>query len=251
VQRWLSAPVQREDGKLEKRTAGTPQGGVVSPLLANLLMHYAFDDWMQRNYPRISFERYADDIIIHCLTERQAHFALKAVRCRLRQCGLELHPVKTKIVYCKDNNRRGDYEHVTFDFLGYSFRPRVARSRTGELFLGFLPAISATSAKTIRDKIRTWRLPTVWTRETLETLARHVDPVVRGWINYYGRFTRSECKLVLGHLNRVLVRWAVRKYKRFKGNKRRAARWLAAIASRDPQLFALWQAGITPRAAGW
>ena len=251
VERWLCACVQREDGSLSERTTGTPQGGVASPLLANLFMHHAFDDWMRRNYPRIQFERYADDVIIHCVSEAQARQVLEVVRCRLQQCRLELHPVKTKVVYCKDDNRRGKYEITKFDFLGYSFRPRLARNRCGEMFVNFLPAISAAGAKAIRERVRSWRLPTAWTGQTLDALARHTDPFVRGWINYYGRFSRSECKRVLGYLNRTLVRWAARKYKRFKRRKRKAARWLAKVADRDTALFVLWKSGVMPRAAGW
>ena len=251
VERWLRAPVQRKDGSLVERTRGTPQGGVASPLLANLFMHHAFDDWMRRNYPSVQFERYADDVVIHCVSEDQAIQVLEAVRSRLQQCGLDLHPVKTKIVYCKEDSRRGKYETTSFDFLGYSFRPRLTRNRYGKMFVGFLPAISAAAAKAIRDTIRSWQLPTVWAGQTLEALARYVDPFVRGWINYYGRFNRMECKRVIGYLNRVLVHWAARKYKRFKRRKRKAARWLAKVASCELALFALWKAGVKPRTAGW
>jgi group II intron reverse transcriptase/maturase len=251
LERWLRAPVEKEDGSRVERTQGSPQGSVVSPLLANLFMHHAFDDWMRRNHPGIPFERYVDDVVIHCASEKQARWVLEAVRRRLQQCGLELHPVKTKVVYCKDDNRRGHYEATKFDFLGYSFRPRLARNRYGKVFVNFVPAISAAGAKAIRERVRSWQLPTAWAGQTLEALARHIDPFVRGWINYYGRFGRSECKQVLGYLNRVLVRWAARKYKRFKRRKRKAARWLAQVAIRDAALFVLWKSGVKPRAAGW
>ncbi len=193
----------------------------------------------------------ATRLVIHCISEGQAKQVLEAVRGRLRQCGLELHPVKTKIVYCKEDKRGGQYEATSFDFLGYSFRPRLARNRHGKMFVGFLPAISASAAKAIRERIRSWQLTTVGTGKDLEALARQIDPFVRGWINYYGRFSQSECKRVLGYLNRVLVRWAARKYKRFKRRKRKAARWLAEVASRDTKLFALWQSGVKPSTAGW
>jgi RNA-directed DNA polymerase len=251
VERWLKAPAQREDGQSEERTRGTPQGGVVSPLLANLFMHYAFDIWMQRSFPHVRFERYVDDVVVHCVSEVQARHVLAAIRERLAQCGLVLHPTKTKIVYCQDSNRRRKYEHTSFDFLGYTFRARRARNRRGQKFINFLPAISNKAAKSIRQTIRSWRLPTAWAGQSLSALARQLDPHVRGWINYYARFYPWECTRVLLYLNRVLVRWAVRKYKRFKRRKRKAARWLARIADRDPGLMALWQFGATPRAAGW
>ena len=251
VERWLRAPVQREDGELVERTAGTPQGGVISPLLANLFMHHAFDDWMRRTYPRVAFERYADDVVIHCESQAGASELLEAVRDRLQQCGLELHSKKTKVAYCKDDNRQGEYEITRFDFLGYSFRSRLVRARNGKMFVGFTPAMSAAAANSIKESIRSWRLPAAWVGKPLDDLARHIDPFVRGWINYYGRFSLSECKRVLAYLNRVLVQWAAKKYKRFKRRKRRAARWLAKIADRDTALFALWKAGVKPRIAGW
>ena len=214
-------------------------------------MHHAFDDWMRRNYSSVQFERYADDVVIHCVSEAQANQVLEAIGCRLQQCGLTLHPLKTKIAYCKDANRQGQYATRSFDFLGYSFRSRLTRNRHGKIFVGFTPAISAAASKVIRETIRSWRLPTVWAGETLTALARYVDRFVRGWINYYGRFNGSECKRVLAYLNRVLVRWAARKYKRFNRRKRKAARWLSDVADREPALFVLWKSGIKPRAAGW
>lgn len=250
VERWLEVPVQTEDGELVERKAGTPQGGVISPLLANLFLHHALDDWLRRHYPRIQFERYADDIVVHCSSEEEAKQVLEAIRERLSECGLELHPVKTKIVYCKDDNRPGKYEHVRFDFLGYTFQPRHAKDRWGRLFVSFLPAISEKSAKAIREEIRSWQLAGKRSPEALEDLARIVDSTVRGWMNYYGRFYRSQCVQVLGYLNTVLVRWACRKYKRFRGRACRARRWLERIAKRDPNVLVLWKLGIKP-AAGW
>jgi RNA-directed DNA polymerase len=248
IERWLRAPVQQQDGALVQRTAGTPQGGVISPLLANLFMHHAFDDWMRRNFPLIQFERYVDDVVVHCVSEVQAKHVLEDVRCRLKQCGLELHPVKTKIVFCQDDNRRGEYEHHRFDFLGYTFRSRQARNRWGRFFVNFLPAISNKAAKAIRGTIRGWRLVATRSNQSLEDLARLMDPYVRGWMNYYGRFHRSKCIQVLRHLERVLVRWAMRKYKRFRYRERAATHWLGRIALREPNLLALWQLGIRPAA---
>lgn len=248
IARWLRAPVQRPDGTVEQRTKGTPQGGVVSPLLANLFLHYAFDLWMQRNYPSLPFERYADDAIVHCGSERQAKEVLSAIRDRFQECGLELHPTKTKIVYCQDSDRRGKYEHIAFDFLGYTFQPRRAKNRYGKFFVSFLPAISAKAAKAIRDTIREWRLAATRNNQSLEALAQLINPVVRGWMNYYGRYYRSKCVLVLRQINRVLAAWVQRKYKRFRRRERESMHWLGRIARREPNLFALWQLGVKPEA---
>ena len=248
IARWLRAPVQHPDGSLEQRTRGTPQGGVVSPLLANLFLHYVFDAWMRRSFAHIPFERYADDGVVHCRSERQAHAVLKAIRGRFAQCGLELHPTKTRIVYCKDDDRPGDAEHVAFDFLGYTFQPRRAKNRWGTFFVSFLPAVSTTAAKKIRQTIRAWRMASTRTHLRLEDLARVVNPVVRGWMNYYGRFYRSRCVQALRHLNVALAAWAQRKYQKFHRRERASMHWLAGIARRDPTLFVLWQLGVKPDA---
>jgi RNA-directed DNA polymerase len=246
VERWLKAPLQLENGTLQVRAAGTPQGGVVSPILANLFMHHAFDDWMKRHCPGVPFERYADDALIHCHSKAQAEQLLEAVRERLRQCGLELHPTKTKLVYCKDDDRRETFEPHRFDFLGYTFQPRRAKNRHGKFFVSFLPAISNKAATAVRQTIRDWRLAFSRNNQTLADLARLTDPYVRGWMNYYGRFYRSRCVLVLRYLNDTLVRWAMRKYKRFRRRERAAVHWLGRIAHRNSGLFALWRLGIKP-----
>lgn len=248
VERWLRAPVQDKDGNLQERTRGTPQGGVVSPLLANLFLHYAFDMWMVRTHPAVPFERYADDILVHCASQAQATCLLVAIGDRLKQCGLELHPTKCRIVYCKDDNRRGQHEHISFDFLGYTFRPRTAKSRWGKHFVGFLPAMSPKAGQAIRTTIRGWRLARRGNTWSLDEIARWFNPSVRGWINYYGRFYRSALSSLLSYLDRLLVRWACRKFKRFRGHPRRAAAWLRRIAGRDPGLFAHWQFVAQPRA---
>jgi len=248
VERWLRAPVQAKDGKLQERTRGTPQGGVVSPLLANLFLHYAFDMWMARAHPAVPFERYADDILVHCASQAQAARLLVAIGERLKQCGLELHPTKCRIVYCTADNRRGQQEHISFDFLDYTFRPRTAKSRWGKHFVGFLPAMSPKAGKAIRATIREWRLARRGNTWSLDEIARWVNPFVRGWINYYGRFHRSALSGLLGYLDRLLVRWACRKYKRFRGHPRRATAWLRRLAGRDPGLFAHWQFVAQPRA---
>lgn len=246
IARWLRAPVQRPDGTLDERTKGTPQGGVISPLLANLFLHYAFDRWMQRTFPPVQFERYADDAIVHCKSEQQARVVLDAIRGRFLQCGLELHPTKTRIVYCKDAGRPRDYEHVAFDFLGYTFQPRRAKNRRGNFFVSFLPAMSAKAAKRVRQTIREWRMASTRNNQRLEDLARLVNPAVRGWLHYYGRFYRSKCVDVLRHLNEALGQWAQRKYKRLRRRKRASMHWLGRIARRDPKLFVLWQHGVLP-----
>ena len=248
VERWLKAPVQLADGTLKERTRGTPQGGVVSPVLANLFLHHALDDWLRRRYPGLQFERYADDAIIHCESEGQAREIREAVRQRLCECGLELNPQKTRIVYCKDDDRPKDYEQVGFDFLGYTFQPRRAKNRWGKHFVSFLPAISGKAAKRIRATMRGWRLAATRNNQTLEDLAQLVDPYVRGWMDYYGRFYRSKCVQVLRHLNRLLVKWACRKFRRFRRRERAAEHWLGRVAQRDPTLLALWSLGVKPTA---
>jgi RNA-directed DNA polymerase len=246
IERWLKAPMQRQDGSLQERTKGSPQGAVVSPLLANLFLHHAFDDWMRRNHPHIQFERYADDVIVHAKSKAQAEQLLEAIRARLAACGLELHPEKTKIVYCQDSDRKGQHEHIQFDFLGYTFRPRRAKNYRGKPFVSFLPGVSNKAGKAIRATIRDWRLAATRNNQSLEDLARLVNPSVSGWVNYYGRFYRSALTPVLRHLERALIRWACRKYKRFRGHVTNAAHWLGRLARRDPDLFVLWQIGIRP-----
>jgi RNA-directed DNA polymerase len=250
IARWLCAPVQRPDGTLGERIKGTPQGGVISPLLANLFLHYAFDLWMQRTFSGVRFERYADDAVVHCRSEQQAREVLAAIRSRFEQCGLELHPTKTRIVYCKDDDRPGKFEHIKFDFLGYTFQPRLAKNRWGKLFVSFLPAISTRAAKAIRRTIRDWRMASTRNNQRLEDLAQLTNPAVRGWMNYYGRYYRSKCVQVLRHLNVALAAWARRKYKRFRRRERASMHWLGCIARRDPKLFVLWQLGVRPEAGG-
>lgn len=246
VQRWLEAPVKHPDGRLEARTKGSPQGSVISPLLANLFLHYAFDEWMRRSYPSVQFERYADDVVVHATSKKQAETLLEAIRERLKQCNLELHPDKTKIVYCKDDDRRGKQDNIKFDFLGYTFRPRRAKNRFGKFFVNFLPAISNNSAKRIRSTVRNWRIGATRNNQSLEEIACFVNPYVRGWVNYYGRFYRSALYPVLRHLERALVYWVRRKFKRFKRRQRQATHWLGCVARREPKLFYSWQIGIKP-----
>ena len=206
-------------------------------MLANLFLHYAFDHWMQRTHPEVPFERYADDAVVHCRTEAEAQEMVQAMGQRLAECGLELHPEKTKIVYCQDGQRKRDYPTVTYDFLGYSFQPRPSKSRRGNLFLNFSPAISAKAAQSIRKTIRSWKIHR-WTQLAMEDLAASFNPVLRGWINYYGKYYRSMLAPVLGQLDYALHRWARRKYKRLKGSQTKAREWVRRMARQNPSLFA-------------
>ncbi|HAU1148110.1 TPA: group II intron reverse transcriptase/maturase [Legionella pneumophila] len=240
VGRWLKAPGQQKDGTLIERNKGTPQGGVISPLLANLFLHYAFDKWMQRNHPSNPFERYADDVLAHCKTEAEAVALKEAIRQRLQSCKLELHPEKTRIVYCKDEDRRGTYVNEKFDFLGYTFRARRSKNRYGKFFINFSPAVSDKAAKTMRQTMRSWRLQ-LRSDKNIEDLGRMFYSTINGWINYYGKFYKSELYPVFTHLNRLLVRWVMRKYKRLKGHQRKATYWIGKVAKREPHLFPHWR----------
>jgi RNA-directed DNA polymerase len=245
IDRWLKAPMQESDGRLVERNKGTPQGGVISPLLANLYLHYAMDEWLRINYPNTPFVRYADDGVAHCRTEKEAKVILQALKERLLQCGLELHPEKTKIVYCKDDDRRGNYPITKFDFLGYTYRRRRSKNRWGRHFVNFSPAISNSAKKTIGQEIRSWKVH-LRSDKTLEDISRMFNPNLRGWINYYSKYYKSELYCVLRHFNEVLTRWAMRKYKKLRGHKRRAEYRLGKIAIEHPKLFAHWQFGLRP-----
>jgi RNA-directed DNA polymerase len=239
VERWLQAPVRMPDGTLASREKGTPQGAVVSPILANLFLHYTFDRWMQEHYPELPFERYADDIVCHCRSEAQARALREALEARFEACKLELHPQKTKIVYCKDANRRGKYPNQQFDFLGYTFRPRSAKNRNGELFVSFAPAVSDKAAKSLRQRIRRWRLHRR-NDLALEDLAQWTRPVLAGWVRYYGRFHPSVLCGALRTLDKFLVRWVQRKYRRLRGHYLQAWDWLRRVKARQRRLFAHW-----------
>lgn len=239
VERWLKAPVQLMDGTTEERTMGTPQGGVISPLLANLFLHYAFDYWMQSNHPESPFERYADDIVAHCRTEAEAVKLKSEIAERMERCGLELHPEKTKIVYCKDANRTGAYELHSFDFLGFCFRPRLSRNRRGQYFVNFSPAISPKSKKAIFSKIRQWCLHKR-SDLSVKEIANKLNPVVRGWIEYYGAVFQSELLFLVYHLDKLLYRWVIRKYKKQGSNFKKADNWLRRIKSAMPNYFVHW-----------
>ena len=246
IERWLKAPMQMPDGTLVAREKGTPQGSPISPLLANLFMHYAFDKWMDREYPGCPFERYADDAVIHCDTEAQARHLWAALAERLGSVGLELHPVKTKVVYCKDTTRRKEAEHTSFDFLGYTFRGRVVRGPRG-FFVSFTPAMSDKAMKAKGKQIRDWHLNRR-SGADLSDLAEEINPQVRGWINYYGAFYRSRLHRIAERIDEHLVRWAMQKFKRLRGRPLRAWAWLKAVRQRQPRLFAHW--ALIARASG-
>jgi RNA-directed DNA polymerase len=243
IERWLKAPVQEEDEKLIPREKGTPQGGVISPLLANLFLHYAFDRWITAKYPHVPFERYADDVIVHCKTETEAQAVRAAIAARLGECGLELHPEKTKIVYCKDDDRRRRYPNEKFDFLGYTFQARRSKNRKGKYFVNFSPAVSNKAATAIRAEVRSWKLPKR-SDKAIEDLSRMFNPIVRGWIRYYGRYYPSALYPTMRQLDRDLALWAKRKYRKLRGHLRRATHWIARISRRAPALFASWQMGV-------
>ncbi len=244
VERWLVAPVQQPDGSLVPRGQGTPQGGVLSPLLSNLFLHYVFDAWVTRHFPMIPWCRYADDGLVHCHSERQAREFRDVLERRFRECGLELHPQKTKIVYCQDAKRRGKHPVTMFDFLGYTFRARTTRGARGELFLSFNPAVSKTALKSMRRRIRTSNLRNRADLD-LEEIAREFNPILQGWINYYGRFNRSALYPFLRYFNHALRAWVMRKYARFRGKRTRAGQYLERMAKTRPGLFVHWRCGMT------
>ena len=238
VKRWLVAPMATAEGALVARDRGTPQGSAVSPILANLFLHYALDAWLLREFPAITFERYADDAVVHCVSRGQALLVLRAITRRFVSVGLRLHPDKTRIIYCQDGRRTGSHPGTSFEFLGFEFRARSARSRNGKRFLSFLPAVSKAALKQMSAQVRAWRLHR-WTHLSLSDLARWVVPTVRGWMNYYGRFYRSKLYQLLIRINSYLVRWARSKYRRLRSFKRSIA-WWRALVDRASNLFPHW-----------
>lgn len=241
IERWLTAPMLREDGTLIERARGTPQGGVVSPILANLFLHYTFDLWMARTFPHLRWCRYADDGLVHCRSEREARIVWEALTFRMAECRLELHPTKTKIVYCRDYRRTGNFENVAFDFLGYCFRPRTVKGqRSQNLFCGYTPAVSKPALNAMRSTIRDLKLRKR-TQVTLDDIARELNPITRGWIAYYGRYTRSALYPVVRYIDQTLAVWMKRKFKRFHHRLGRARDFLTKIASENPRLFVHWQ----------
>jgi group II intron reverse transcriptase/maturase len=238
VRRWLAAPMALPDGTLQQRDRGTPQGSAVSPVIANLFLHYAFDMWMAREFPGVPFERYVDDAVIHCASEQQARQVLAALQERMSETGLTLHPDKSRIVYCQDARRRGSHEHTSFTFLGYGFRGRRVRTRSGRITTGFVPAISKDALAKISSEVRSWRLHTR-THLSEADLARRINPVVRGWMNYYGAFYPSALYPFLARINAYLLRWLRKKYKRLRGRRKAQGAWKRAVKQR-PRFFAHW-----------
>ena len=240
IRRWLKAPVIQEDGTQVERDRGTPQGGVISPILANLFLHYAFDSWMARTFPHLPFERYADDVVCHCRTKEEAEALLTALHHRMSECRLELHPEKTKVVYCKDGRRKGGHPHTRFDFLGFSFHARTVQDKEGNLFTGFNPGVSRKALKRIHETLRRMNINRA-TWADLRQLADWLNPMVRGWVTYYGKFYPQPLARALVKIDLRLGRWARNKYKRLRGHKRRSWAWVKKIREAQPTLFAHWE----------
>ena len=242
VERWLKAPVQMEDSSVVARTTGTPQGGVISPLLANLFLHHAFDMWMAREFPHIPFERYADDAICRCRSKAEARSLQDALTVRLAECRLRLHPEKTRIVYCKDVNRKGDYPDIRFDFLGFQFRARKTMwaVKGKRIFRhSFQPAASPKALVRIGREIRRWALHHR-SDKSLEELARMYNPTIRGWIAYYSHFYRTQLRPTLKRIDAYVIRWARRKYKRMVHQTKGGRDWFDRLRRKTPKLFAHW-----------
>lgn len=241
IERWLTAPFETAESVSVPRERGTPQGGVVSPILMNLFMHYTFDLWMNRTYPQCPFARYADDAVVHCRSQKQAQDVMQTIAARLAECGLTMHPEKSKIVYCVQRNRTKAYPTVQFTFLGFTFRPRGARDRHGHVFTGFLPAVSETALKRMRKTVRSWKLHRQ-TPATLQELAWQYNSTIRGWINYYEAFYKTAMQALYQYLDQKLMQWARRKYKTLMRHKRRSADWLGKMKDKLPGLFVHWRA---------
>ena len=239
IERWLKAPAQLADGTIVERDKGTPQGGVISPLLANIFLHHVFDEWISKIHPEVVFERYADDIIVHCHTLEAAITVKANIEKRLNQCKLQLHPEKTKIVFCRIDAKKGDYPIESFDFLGFTFQPRTAKKRRGKLFVSFLPAISQKANQRIRNTIREWKLH-LRSGDTLKDIGMTINPQIKGWINYYGKFYKSKMYYILYQIDCSLIKWAQRKFRRFKGKKKQVEAWLKKVAIAAPQTIASW-----------
>jgi group II intron reverse transcriptase/maturase len=239
IERWLTAPFETAEGEHLLRERGTPQGGVVSPILMNLFMHYAFDRWMQSTHPQCPFARYADDAVVHCRSQKQAEAVMQDIASRLKECGLMMHPEKSKIVYCKDSNRTEFWPNEQFTFLGFTFRPRRAQNRKLQYFTSFLPGASDDALKRMRETVRGWRMQ-LQTPATLAELAEQCNSTIRGWLNYYGSFYQSAMNKLFRYIDSRLEKWARRKYKTLWRNKRRSEQWLSKLKNESPHMFAHW-----------
>lgn len=246
IERWLTASMSDKNGNITIRDKGTPQGGVISPLLANLFLHYAFDKWMTRQFPNNPWCRYADDGIIHCHSKSEAEYIYDCLKARMAECELEIHPEKTKIVYCKDSNRKEKHEMIEFTFLGYTFRPRKAKARNGKSFTSFLPAISKDAKKHIRETVKRWYL-LHQTEKSLQEIADKYNSAIRGWLNYYGRYGKAELSKVIHHVNLHLMWWIKRKFLKYKNKTKQSYMYLRHISKQYPSLFEHWRVGIVPK----
>lgn len=241
IRRWLEADVMFQDGTVEKRTKGTPQEGVISPLLANVFLHFVFDKWMEKQFPNVHFERYADDIVVHCRSYKQLKLVESKLRDRFHACKLELCTEKTKIVYCKDSKRTENFECCSFDFLGFTFRPRSTRNQKGQFFVSFSPAVSQKKLTFMRSTIRSHPIISGSYSNSIEECAHDLNPIIRGWINYYGRFGKSSLKALYRYINDKLTRWIMRKFKSLQRGITRAGKWLKNLYLQNPNLFAHWK----------
>jgi RNA-directed DNA polymerase len=243
AERWLQAGVQQKDGSVMTRTKGTPQGGVISPLFANLYLHHGFDKWMDDENPENPFERYADDIVIHCNSKEEAEQLLEKLKARMQEYKLELHEEKTKMVYCKNYLRDEKHDNNSFTFLSYSFQPRTVRDKFGRKnrLVVFNAAISQPAKASIREKLREV-LPPKWSNQTLIWFAQRLNPKIRGWIHYYAKFNQQVAYKVFYYLNELIRRWIKNKYK--MGSKTAVYEKYAMLQSINPHLFYHWRLGV-------
>lgn len=241
VERWLKAGVEQEDGSITARVKGTPQGGVISPLLANIYLHHAFDIWMDEINHQNPFERYADDIVIHCHSKQEAEQLLEKLKLRMNEFELTLHPDKTKIVYCKNYRRLKKHGNESFTFLSYSFQPRTIKSKLGGRFLIFGAGICNAAKMHIRTCIKEILRPQ-WSTQTLEWFAGKLNPKIRGWINYYTRFSKKEAHNVFYYLNELIRKWMKNKFK-IRGTKLTYKKY-ELMQAETPLLFYHWKLGI-------
>jgi group II intron reverse transcriptase/maturase len=242
IERWLKSSIRLPNGEFKARSKGTPQGGVISPILSNLFLHYTFDKWMKVKFPKLSWCRYADDGLVHCFSEKQAEYVRTCLEKRFIECGIEMHPDKTKIVYCKDDNRKENYHTTSFDFLGYTFRARRAKSeKHGTIFTNFSPAVSKSSIKAMRAKIRSWNMRKRMDLD-LKSISRYSKPVLQGWLMYYGKYHVSALEPVWTEFNRALMMWTRNKYKKLK-SKKKAGNAILNTLENYPDLFPHWKLG--------